>query len=114
MKFAFVAAVGGIGLEDVAVAGFQFAIDRTFLYSTGADVVGKYTHQECVGWFEVAEEVDKFVEVFTQESVSLPFTHLIAAIVFLSGQFSVTISEVGPMLPGIMQGLMVLDRKSVV
>lgn len=39
MKFAFVAAVGGIGLEDVAVTGFQFFEDTGFVDDTGAAVV---------------------------------------------------------------------------
>lgn len=40
MKFAFVAAVGGVGLEDVAVAGFQFFQYGGFVYRSGAAVVG--------------------------------------------------------------------------
>lgn len=40
MPFAFVAAVGGVGLEDVAVAGFQLFEDGGFVDDTGATVVG--------------------------------------------------------------------------
>ena len=72
MPFAFVAAVGGVGLEDVAVASFQFAIDGAFLHSTGADVVGEYTHKQGIGRFEVTEDGDEFVEVFAEKCVSLP------------------------------------------
>lgn len=39
MEFTLIVAMSGVCLEDVAVAGFQFAIDRAFLYSTGADIV---------------------------------------------------------------------------
>lgn len=41
MEFAFVAAVGGVGLEDVAVAGFQLFEDAGFVDDTGAAVVGE-------------------------------------------------------------------------
>lgn len=40
MEFAFVAAVSGIGFENVAVAWFQFFQDATFVHHTGAAVVG--------------------------------------------------------------------------
>lgn len=41
MEFAFVAAMGGVGLEDVAVAGFQLLENAGFIDDTGATVVGK-------------------------------------------------------------------------
>ena len=41
MSFAFVAAVGGVGFEDVAVAGFQFFQDTAFVDYIGAAVVGE-------------------------------------------------------------------------
>ena len=40
MPFAFVAAVGGVGVEDVAVARFQLFQDTAFVYYSGATVVG--------------------------------------------------------------------------
>ncbi len=39
VEFAFIAAVGGEGLEDVAVAGFQLFQDGAFVDDTGAAVV---------------------------------------------------------------------------
>ena len=41
VELAFIAAVGGVGFEDVAVAGFEFLQDGTFVYDTGAAVVGE-------------------------------------------------------------------------
>lgn len=41
MPFAFVAAVGGVGFEDVAVAGFEFFQDAAFVDHAGAAVVGE-------------------------------------------------------------------------
>ena len=39
MFLAFIVAVGGIGFEDVAVAGFEEAEDAGFVDYTGATVV---------------------------------------------------------------------------
>lgn len=39
MFLAFVAAVGNVGLEDVAVAGFEFLQDGGFVDDTGTAVV---------------------------------------------------------------------------
>lgn len=41
MELAFIAAVGGVGFEDVAVAGFKFFQYTAFVYDTGPAVVGK-------------------------------------------------------------------------
>ena len=41
MKFAFIAAVGGVGFEDVAVAGSQFFQDATFVDYAWTAVVGE-------------------------------------------------------------------------
>lgn len=40
VPFAFVVAMGGVGFEDVAVAGFEHFIDAGLVYGTGANVVG--------------------------------------------------------------------------
>lgn len=41
MELAFIAAVGSIGFEDVAVAGFEFFQDTAFVDDTGAAVVSE-------------------------------------------------------------------------
>lgn len=41
MPFAFIAAVGGVGFEDVAVAGFELFQHAAFVDDTGAAVVGE-------------------------------------------------------------------------
>lgn len=46
MPFAFVAAVGGVGLEDVAVAGFQFFEDAGFIDYAGPAVVGECAEKD--------------------------------------------------------------------
>lgn len=41
MELSFVAAMGGVGFEDVAVAGFQLFQNAAFVDDTGAAVVGE-------------------------------------------------------------------------
>ena len=41
MELAFIAAMGGVGFEDVAVADFEFFQDATFVDDTGAAVIGE-------------------------------------------------------------------------
>lgn len=41
MEFAFIAAMGGVGFEDVAVTGFEPFKDGAFVDDTGAAVVGE-------------------------------------------------------------------------
>ena len=41
VKLAFVAAVGGVGFEDVAVTGFQFFQDTALVYHSGSIVIGE-------------------------------------------------------------------------
>jgi len=41
MSLAFIAAMGGVSFEDVAVAGFEFLQYTTFVDDTGAAVVGE-------------------------------------------------------------------------
>lgn len=41
MEFAFIAAVGGVGFEDVAVAGFEFFHDTALVDDTRTAVVGE-------------------------------------------------------------------------
>ncbi len=43
---AFVAAVGGVGFEDVAVAGFQFFQDAAFIDHAGTAVVGECAEKD--------------------------------------------------------------------
>lgn len=41
MEFSFIAAVGGVGFEDVAVAGFEFLQNGAFVDHTGAAIIGE-------------------------------------------------------------------------
>ena len=48
MEFAFVAAMGGVGLEDVAVAGFELFQDSGFVDYAGTAVIGKCSEKNGV------------------------------------------------------------------
>ena len=41
MPFPFITAMGGVGFEDVAVAGFELFQDAALVYDSGAAVVGE-------------------------------------------------------------------------
>lgn len=41
VDLAFIAAVGGVGFEDVAVAGFEFLQDTALVDYTGTAVIGE-------------------------------------------------------------------------
>ena len=41
MEFAFVAAVGGVGFEDVAIAGFELLQNAALVDDTGTAVVSE-------------------------------------------------------------------------
>lgn len=41
MELAFIAAVGSVGFEDIAVTGFEIFQDGAFVYDTGAAVIGE-------------------------------------------------------------------------
>ena len=65
MEFAFVAAVGGVGFEDVAVAGFELAVDGAFLDGAGADVVTEDSEEKGIGGAEPAEDGDEFFQILS-------------------------------------------------
>lgn len=65
VPFTFVAAVGGVGLEDVAVAGFQLFEDAGLVDDSGAAVVGECAEKN--GVFTVfGIHGTELAEVFSQ------------------------------------------------
>ena len=70
MFLAFVAAMGNVGLEDVAVAGFEFLQDGGFVDDTRTAVIGECAEKNrvlAVSGIHGAE----LGEVFAEESVCL-------------------------------------------
>ena len=46
MPFTFVAAVGGVDFEDVAVTGFQLFKDTALVHHSGSAVIGETAQQD--------------------------------------------------------------------
>lgn len=46
VPFAFVVAVGGVGFDDVAVAGFQFFDDSGFIDRSGSDIISQCAEKD--------------------------------------------------------------------
>lgn len=97
MPFAFVAAVGGVGFEDVAVAGFQFFQDAAFVDYTGAAVVGECAEKDGV-LAVLGVEGAELGEVFAEQCVGLCLGELYASAVWFSRLDLMTVANVGPML----------------
>ena len=80
MPFAFIAAVGGVGLEDVAVAPFQLFQDGGLVDYAGATVVGECAEKN--GVFAIlGVEGAELGEVFAEQCVSLCLGKLTASAV---------------------------------
>jgi len=94
---AFVAAVGNVGLEDVAVAGFEFFQDGGFVDDTGATVVGECAEKNgvlAVFGIHGAE----LGEVSTEEGVSLFLCELDASAIWFARLYLMTVADIGPVL----------------
>lgn len=97
MFLAFVAAVGNIGFEDVAVAGFELFQDGGFVDDAGAAVVGECAEKDgilAVFGIHGAE----LGEVFTEESVGLSFSELDTSAVRFAWLDLMTVADIGPVL----------------
>lgn len=110
MFLAFVAAVRNVGLEDVAVAGFQFFEDTGFVDDSGAAVVGECAEKNgilAIFGIHGAE----FAEVFSQEGIRLFLGELHASAIWLSRLDLVAISNIRP-VPWLMERLKMLDYQN--
>ena len=97
VEFALVATVGGVGLEDVAVATLQLFQDGGFVDNTGTAVVGECAEKN--GVFTVlGVECAEFPEVFTEQSVSLCLGELTASAIRFARLDLMTVSHIRPML----------------
>ena len=97
MLLAFVAAMGNVGLEDVAVANFQFLQDGGFVDDTGAAVVSECAEKNGVlAVFGV--HGTELSEVFTEQSVCLCLGELHASAIWLTWLDLMTVADIGPVL----------------
>ncbi len=81
VPLAFVMAVGGIGLEDVAVAAFQLFQNAAFIDGSGANVISESRKNILVTPIFFIQ-LAKLGIVTAKKSISLPFTVLAACEMF--------------------------------
>ena len=107
MPFAFVAAVGGVGLENVAVAVFQLFQDCGLVDYAGTTVVGKCAEKN--GVFAVfGVEGAELGEVFAEQCVSLCLGKLTASAVGFTRLNLMPVSHIRPVF-GLMERLKLFD-----
>ena len=95
MFLAFVAAMGNVGFEDVAVAGFEFLQDGGFVDDAGAAVVSECAEKNgvlAVFGIHGAE----LGEVFSEQGVCLFLGQLYASAIWLARLDLVTVADIGP------------------
>ena len=97
MFLAFVAAVGNVGLEDVAVAGFQLFQDGGLVDDAGAAVVGECAEKNGVlAIFGIHGA--KLGKIFAQENIGLSFGKLNASAIWLARLYLMTVADIRPVL----------------
>ena len=97
MEFAFVAAVGNVGLEDVAVAGFELFQDGAFVDDAGTAVIGECAEKNrvlAVSGIHGAE----LGEVFTEQGICLFLGELDTSAIRLTRLDLMTVADIRPVL----------------
>lgn len=97
MFLAFIAAMGNVGLEDVAVAGFELFQDGGFVDNAGTAVVGECAEKNgvlAVFGIHGAE----LGEVSTEEGVSLFLCELDASAIWFTRLDLMSVADIWPML----------------
>ena len=110
MPFAFVVAMGGVGFEDVAVAGFQFFDDSGFIYRTGPDIISQSTEKNRILTIFIVHGTELF-QIFSQECVGFALSQGAILRKTLTRQDSMTISVVRSVLE-LMKSLEFLDYQN--
>ena len=95
MELAFVAAVGGVGFEDVTVSGFQFFQYATFVYHTGATVIGECAEKNRVFAIIFIKRYE-FCKVFSEKRIGLCLGELDTFTIWFSRLHLMSISNVCP------------------
>lgn len=97
MFLAFVAAMGNVGLEDVAVAGFKLFQDGGFVDDAGTAVVGECAEKNGV-LAVLGVHGAELGEVFAEQGVSLCLGELDTSAIRLARLDLMTVADVGPVL----------------
>lgn len=103
VEFSFVAAVGGVGLEDVSVTGFQLFQNCGFLDYARTTVIGEASEKKAV-LAVLGVEGAEFAQVFTQKRVSLFLGELYASAIWLSRLDLMPVANIRPVF-GLMKRL---------
>ena len=96
MSLVFVVAVGGVGFEDVAVAGFEEAEDAGFVDYTGTTVVCEGS-EEIFVFAVFLVQCAEFGIVFAKKCVCLCFGYLATSAVGFARLNLMSISNIWPM-----------------
>lgn len=97
MFLTFVAAVGNVGLKDVAVAGFQLFQDGGFVDYAEAAVVGECAEKNGVlAVFGIYGT--ELGEVFSEEGVCLFLSELDTSAIWLTRLDLMSVADIGPVL----------------
>lgn len=97
MFLTFVAAVGNVGLEDVAVAEFQLFQDGGLVDDAGAAVVGECAEKN--GVFAILGiHGAELGEIFAEQGVSLCLGQLDASAIWLARLDLMSVADIGPVL----------------
>lgn len=107
VELAFVAAVGGVRFEDVAVAAFELLVGDALVDYAGTAVVGEGGEEDAVA-AHVAVESTELTEVFSQEGIGLFLGELATSAIRLAGLDLMTVTHIWPMLRFV-QGLKLFD-----
>ena len=94
MFLAFVAAMGNVGFEDVAVAGFEFLQDGGFVDDAGAAIVGECAEKNgvlAVSGIHGAE----LGEVFAEQSIGLCLSELDSSAIWLARLDLMSVADIG-------------------
>ncbi len=89
--------MGNVGLEDVAVAGFELFKDGGFVDDAGTTVVGKCAEKNGVLAVSGVHGAE-FGEVFAEQGVSLCLGELDASTIWLARLDLMSLADVGPVL----------------
>lgn len=110
LPFGAITAMGGVGLEDVAVTGFDLFQDGGFVDDAGAAVVGECAEKNGVLAI-LGIHGAELGEVFTEQVVCLCLGKLHASAVWLTGLYLMTVADIGPVL-WFMERLKFLDYQN--
>ena len=97
VPFAFVAAVGGVGFENVAVSGFQFLQYAGLVNNSGTTVIGECAQKNRI-FAVIFIKRYEFGEVFSKKRICLCLGELNATAVRLTRLNLMPIADIRPVL----------------